>query len=177
MTHTSNHVMSTVEYRKTGRQTSLHRRPGVLRATDMVQLQHFNRSISFYMLLSDTRAFVNKVAGSGGHGLPWGWQSAFSPHDVHQNGCQGTTIIISAVGAGVFPVTPGNRIWPVCRWAREALLSSTPRQLLVVIVLTFKLFVVLRGFKEKSKSRTEVSFCERSKSSRSALRTLFWRQN
>ena len=37
------------------RQTSLHRRPGALHAADMVQLQHFNRSIPFYMLLSDTR--------------------------------------------------------------------------------------------------------------------------
>ena len=37
------------------RQTSLHRRPGALYAADMVQLQHFNRSISFYMLLSDKR--------------------------------------------------------------------------------------------------------------------------
>ena len=38
------------------RQTPLHRRPGALHAIDMVQLQHyFNRSIPFYMLLSDTR--------------------------------------------------------------------------------------------------------------------------
>ena len=37
------------------RQTSLHRRPGALYAADMVQLQHFSRSISFYMLLSDKR--------------------------------------------------------------------------------------------------------------------------
>ena len=37
------------------RQTSLHRRPGALHAVDMVQLQHFNRSIPFYMLFSNTR--------------------------------------------------------------------------------------------------------------------------
>ena len=66
-------------------------------AADIVQLQHFNRNIPFYMLLSDTRAFVNKVAGSGGHGLPGGWHSALSPHDVDRNGCQGSTIIIIKV--------------------------------------------------------------------------------
>ena len=35
------------------------------------------------------------------------------PHDVHQNGCQGGTKF-TAVGAGQFPVTPGNRTWPIC---------------------------------------------------------------
>ena len=47
----------------TGRQTSLHHRPGALHTADMVRLQHFNRSIPFYMHLSDTGAFANKVAG------------------------------------------------------------------------------------------------------------------
>ena len=36
------------------RQTSLYRRSGPLHAADVVQLQHFNRSIPFFMLLSDT---------------------------------------------------------------------------------------------------------------------------
>ena len=56
-------MSSQLQYRKTERQTSLHRRSGALFAADIVQLQHLN------MLLSDTRALVNKVAGSGGHGL------------------------------------------------------------------------------------------------------------
>ena len=48
-------MSSQLQHRKTFRQTSLHRRTGALHAADMVQLQHFNRSIPFYMLLSDTR--------------------------------------------------------------------------------------------------------------------------
>ena len=46
-----------------------------------------------------------------------GYKSALSPHYVHRNGSQGSTIIIysvlyssTVVGAVVFPVTPGNRI-------------------------------------------------------------------
>ena len=47
------------------------------------------------MLLSDTCAFVNKsrAAGSSGHGLRRGWQSALSPYDVDRSGCQRRTII------------------------------------------------------------------------------------
>ena len=36
------------------RHAALHGRTGALHATDMVQLEHFDRSIPFYMLLSDT---------------------------------------------------------------------------------------------------------------------------
>ena len=75
----------------------------------MVQLQHFNRSIPFYMILSDTCAFVNKVAGSGGH-APAGGQSALHPHDVHRSGSQGSAIIIDSSGRqSIFLKTPGNR--------------------------------------------------------------------
>ena len=63
-----------------------------IHAAHMVQLQRFNHAISFYTL--DTRAFVNKVSGSGGRGLVGGWQSVVCPHDVHRSGCQGSTIII-----------------------------------------------------------------------------------
>ena len=83
----------------------MHRRPDALHSADVVQLQHFD------MLLNDTRAFVNKVAGCGGYGLPGIWQGAFSPHDVHRNGSQGSTIIIysSSGHSGVFIVIPGNQ--------------------------------------------------------------------
>ena len=73
--------------------------PSALHAADTVQLQHFN---PFYMPMSDTRAFVNKVAGSDDHGLPGGWQSALSPHDVHRNGWT-ASLLLKAVGAGFFP--------------------------------------------------------------------------
>ena len=89
--HTRAAMSSQLQYRKKGRQTSRHRRLGALHAADMKQLQLFNRSTPFYTLLSDTRPFVNKVAGSGDHGLPVEWQSALSPHDVPRNGCQGCT--------------------------------------------------------------------------------------
>ena len=53
-------MSSQLQYRKIVRQTSLHHRPGALHAADMVQPQHFNRGIPFYMIFSDTR--------EGGHG-------------------------------------------------------------------------------------------------------------
>ena len=92
--HTRAVMSNQLQYWKTRRHTSQHRRPDALHAADMVQLQHFNRSIPFYMLPSDIRAFVNKVASSGSHGLPAGWQRILPLHDVHRNGCQGSTIII-----------------------------------------------------------------------------------
>ena len=165
---------------RTGRHTSRHRRQGALHAgADTVQLQqHFNRSIPFYMLLNDTRVFVKQSrAGISGQGLPGGWQSALSPHDVHRSGCQCSTIIIYSSGRrSVFRQTRQ----PNLSGLLLSTLSSPPRYLVtcrLAILLAFKFEFFSWAYEEKIESRTKVSLCQRPKNSRSALRTLFWNQS
>ena len=98
-------MSSQLRNRKTGRHTSLHRRPGALHPADIGQLQLFD------MLLSDTRALVNKVAGSGGYGLPGIWQECLvPPMTFTETDARAAPLsFTAAVGAGVFTVIPGNQ--------------------------------------------------------------------
>ena len=45
-------MASEAGYRKTTRQTSLHRRPGAMNAADMLQLRRTNTAIPFYLLMA-----------------------------------------------------------------------------------------------------------------------------
>ena len=76
----------------------------------MVQLQHFNRSIPFYMILSDTCAFVNKVelGVAAIAGLKDG-RVPCPPMTFTEADASAAPLLFTAVGPGVFSVTPGNR--------------------------------------------------------------------
>ncbi|CAB1102251.1 unnamed protein product [Ectocarpus sp. CCAP 1310/34] len=62
-------MASQLQYRKTDRQSSLHARPGAMHAADMVHLRHLNRSIPFYMLLSDTPSRRDEDDGDAASGI------------------------------------------------------------------------------------------------------------
>ena len=76
----------------------------------MVQLQHFNRSIPFYMLLNDTRAFVNKVelVVAAMACLEDG-RVLCPPIMFTEEDASAAPLLFTAVGTGVFSVTPHNR--------------------------------------------------------------------
>ncbi|CAB1103879.1 unnamed protein product [Ectocarpus sp. CCAP 1310/34] len=61
-------MASQLQYHKTVRQSSLHARPGAMHAADMVHLRHLNRSIPFYMLLSDTPSRRDEDDGDAASG-------------------------------------------------------------------------------------------------------------
>ncbi|CAB1114851.1 unnamed protein product [Ectocarpus sp. CCAP 1310/34] len=62
-------MASQLQYRKTVRQSSLHARAGAMHAADMVHLRHLNRSIPFYMLLSDTPSRRGEDDGDAASGI------------------------------------------------------------------------------------------------------------
>ena len=75
----------------------------------MVQLQHFNRSIMFYMLLNDTPAFVKKLLVVAAMAYLEDGRANCPPMTFTEMHARAVPSLFTAAGAGVFPVTPGNQ--------------------------------------------------------------------